>query len=399
MKKYWILIVISVVMIVSIGTFYIQSVLAASDKPTFVIEKITGNEKEVDSLFMTGLYYDELKHVGEEFEMSLEETQYWKDMSFFKRVDNLYDSPLYYSPRIKELQKKHRNFMRGKHADVHLFYENKEFLAYADVSYKNPYTVSGDLQFTIAVLDKQTNKTTSFEQLVPNSGNFWYLDVLKVQVVDDQLKVITKNNMREDDREEIHLYTFDIAKEVLVNDEVILSSKDIEDKYIEITTLEVDDPTREIEHMAFVKTTRNIDDEGFVGDIVAEELIIYDFTLNTTKEVNPESPTEFGYMEESNIYFNEISEGGVLRNAVYDIESEQIINSFDIELSNSPEGWSRRFNNGKLYIVYSTQHVENFVTVINFKSGEILFEGEIKPKDQEATIDQVELSIHDILFK
>src|SRR5690625_1575955 len=110
MKKYWILIVISVVMIASIGTFYIQSVFATNDKPAFVLEKISGDEKEVDSLLIGGSYYGELTYIGEDFEIDLEGTRYLDDSSFFERVEGMYGSS-----QIKQLQKDYRNFMRGKY--------------------------------------------------------------------------------------------------------------------------------------------------------------------------------------------------------------------------------------------------------------------------------------------
>lgn len=401
MKKYWILIVISVVMIASVGTFYIQSVIAANNLPAFTIEKKHGDEKEIASLFMAGYYYDELTYIGEEFTIGIEGTDYWRDKSFLGRIDHLYDSPIYYSPQIKQLQKEYRNFMRGKSNSIHSYFENEDSLVYADVLYIKPYTVSSEFEFTIAILDKKTNKTTPFKQHIPNGGDFWYLDVMKVQIVDDQLKVITRNDVKEEDREEIHLYTFDIGKEVLINDEVILSSKDLEDKYTDISTLGVDDPTGETEYMGFVKTTTDIDDEGYSGDVVDEELVIYDLPLNTSKVINIDNPIEYGHLDGSNIYFHEIDEDGALRNAVYDLESEQIVDEFVVELSNNLEGWNRKINDGKLYFVHSYTDSEPaaFVTVINLQNGEILFEGEVKYEDQQDLADKAELSIQEILLK
>lgn len=408
MKKYWILIVISVVMIASIGTFYIQSVFAANNKPAFTIEKVNGDEKEIASLLMTGFYYNELDFLGEELEISLEGTKYLEDSSFFERIEGIYGSH-----QIKQLQKDHRNFMRGKYYGINSYFENEGFLAYADVSYNNPYTVSSEFQFSIAVLDKQTNKTTSFDHLVPNGGDFWYLDVMKVQMVDDQLKVLTRNNLREDDDdEEIHLYTFDIAKEALVNDEVILSLKDIGYGYINIMMLDVDDPKIESEYIAFIKqtiTNTEVEREDYfetVEEVSKEELIAYDLPSNTSKVISLDSLAEHGYpeyLDEQNVYFTDIYEDGVLKVAVYDIESEQIIDSFDVELPNSTGevGENIRFNDGKLYIVdsYTDFETSAFVTVVHLENGEILFEGEITPKDQKGTVDKVRLDIYGILFE
>src|SRR5690625_7285073 len=90
MKKYWILIVISIVMVASIGTFYIQSALAMSNMPEVTIEKKQGDAKEIDSLLMNGYYYDELNYVGDVFEIDLEGIEYFKNKSLFQRVNRFY---------------------------------------------------------------------------------------------------------------------------------------------------------------------------------------------------------------------------------------------------------------------------------------------------------------------
>lgn len=399
MRKYWIPIVISIVMIASIGTFYIQSVFATNHKPMLSIEKIDGDEKEVESLLLTGFYYDELNFLGEEFEISSEGTKYLEDSSFFERIEGVYGSH-----HIRQLQKDYRHFMRGKYADVNSYFENEDFLAYADISYKNPYSVSSEFQFSIAVLDKRTNTTISFEHLVPNSGDFWYLHSLKVQVIDDQLKLITQHDMREDNRKEIHLYTFDLTEKTLLNDEVILSTENEIDEYTDMRTLGEDDPTSESVHLVLLKTDRKQDVDGFLEEVVNEELIIYDLTLNTLEMINLEKLSGYGYPEYvdgSHVYFMNNDESGTLKMATYDLESKQIVQNFDVDSPNDEVGWSSGFNEGKLYLVDSQIDFEKsaHVTVIHLEDGKTLFKGEVKPKDQKEIAEGTEVGIYHLLFK
>ena len=399
MRKYWIPIVISIVMIASIGTFYIQSVFATNHKPMLSIEKIDGDEKEVESLLLTGFYYDELNFLGEEFEISSEGTKYLEDSSFFERIEGVYGSH-----HIRQLQKDYRHFMRGKYADVNSYFENEDFLAYADISYKNPYTVSSEFQFSIAVLDKRTNTTISFEHLVPNSGDFWYLHSLKVQVIDDQLKLITQHDMREDNRKEIHLYTFDLTEKTLLNDEVILSTENEIDEYTDMRTLGEDDPTSESVHLVLLKTDRKQDVDGFLEEVVNEELIIYDLTLNTLEMINLEKLSGYGYPEYvdgSHVYFMNNGESGTLKMATYDLGSKQIVQNFDVDSPNDEVGWSSGFNEGKLYLVDSQIDFEKsaHVTVIHLEDGKTLFKGEVKPKDQKEIAEGTEVGIYHLLFK
>lgn len=398
MKKYWVTIVIAVVMIASIGTFYIQSVFAANNKSELTIEKIEGDEKEVDSLLFTGFYYDVLTYVGEEFEIGLEGTKYLEDSSFFERVEGVYGSP-----RIKQLQKDYRHFMRGKYSNINAYFENEDFLTYANVSHKNPYTMSSKFEFDIAVLDKQTNKVNSFEHLVPNSSDFWYLDPLKIQVIDGQLKIMTQNDMREYNGQEIHLYTFDLEKKALLNDEVILSTENKTDEHIEISTLQMDNSTRESTYTVFIKRGTKVNEDGFMEEVTEEEVIIYDLTSNTSKVINLEDLSEYSYPEyvdRSSVYFTEIGEDDVLKISVYDIERDQIIESFDVELSNSSAGKNIRLNEGKLYVVdsYTDFKTSSSITVIHLENGKILFEGKITPEDQKGRSDKVGWDIYGIQF-
>lgn len=397
MKKYWILIVISIAMVASIGTFYMQSALATGNMPKVTIEKKQGDDKEIGSLSMSGYYYGELNYVGEEFEIGSEGIEYSKNKSLFERVDRFYGSP-----RIKELQKEYRNFMRGKYSDIYSYFEDEKYLVYADVSYKNPYTVSSGFEFKIAILDKKTNKTTMFEHLVPNSGDFWHLYTLNVQLVDDQLKVITRNNVREGDSEEIRLYTFDVEEETLVNDEVILATEGAEDERIEITRLDADDPTRDNQHLVLDKKVIGyveVEDEGYFEEVVGEELVVYDLDSDISKIINLESFTELGhpeYVNGSNVSFIDFTENGSVKIATYDIESEQIVGNFDVTLTSNTEGKTMAFNDGKLYLVDSYINFDTaaFLTVIHLENGDTLFEGEITRKDQIGT-----LSIDDLQFK
>jgi len=394
LKKYWLLIVIAIVMTASIGTFYIQSAFATNHKPVFTIEKIDGDEKEVESLLLTGFYYNELTYMGEKFEISLEETKYFEDSSFFERIGGVYDSP-----RIKQLQKEYRHFMRGKYYGVNAYFENEDYVAYADVSYKNPYAISSELKFSIAVLDKQTNKINSFHHLVPNSGDFWYLNVLNVQVIDSQLKVITQNDMKESNRKETHLYTFDFVKNALLNDETILSAENKTDEHIELRTLHVDDPTSERANLVLVKTNTTVSEDGYMEEVTKEELVVYDIASNTSKTINLENLSEYGYpeyVEGSNVYFVDNDENGTQKIAIYDLASEQIVTDFDVDFPDSETMWSIGFNDGKLYFVDSFIDFEKpaHVTVVDLEDGGILFKGEIKSTDQKGTAE-----IYNIEFK
>jgi len=402
MKKYWILIVISVVMVTTIGTFYIQSVMAGNNKPVFTIEKINGDEKEIESLLLSGFYDDGLNYVSEDFEISLAGIKYFDDRSFFERIKEGYGG--YGSEQIRQLQKEYRHFMRGKYYGINSYFENEDYLAYADVTYKNPYEISSEFQFSVAVLDKQKNKTVSFDHLVPNSGDYWYLDPVKVQVVDDQLRVVTQNGMREDDSRRTHQYTFDLAEKKLLNEEVIFSLENKENEYIEMEQLNVDDPTKETEYVVFIKRSIEQNEDGYMEDVKGEELVVYDLATNTSKIINLENLAEHGYPEylaEQTIYFTDVDDDGVLSISVYDIKSEQIIDHIEGPVLNDEVAKTTAFNDGKLFIVDSYVDYETpaYITVIDLQNGETVFEGKIVPDNQKGATEKESLNIYNVFFK
>jgi len=399
MKKYWILIVISVVMVATIGTFYMQSVLAGNNKPVFTIEKINGDEKEIESLLLSGFYDSGLNYMSEDIEISLEGLKYLEDRSFIERVKEGYGTE-----RFNQLREEYRYFMRGKYDRLDSYFENEDYLAYADVSYKNPYEVSSELQFTVAVLDKQKNKTISFDHLVPNSGDFWYLDPAKVLVIDGQLKIITRNEMREDNSREVHQYTFDLAEKKLLNEEVIFSLENKENEYIEMEQLNVDDPTKETEYVVFIKRSIEQNEDGYMEDVKGEELVVYDLATNTSKIINLENLAEHGYPEylaEQTIYFTDVDDDGVLSISVYDIKSEQIIDHIEGPVLNDEVAKTTAFNDGKLFIVDSYVDYETpaYITVIDLQNGETVFEGKIVPDNQKGATEKESLNIYNVFFK
>src|SRR5690625_385611 len=398
MKKYWILIVISVVMVATIGTFYMQSVLAGNNKPVFTIEKINGDEKEIESLLLSGFYDSGLNYMSEDIEISLEGLKYLEDRSFIERVKEGYGTE-----RFNQLREEYRYFMRGKYDRLDSYFENEDYLAYADVSYKNPYEVSSELQFTVAVLDKQKNKTISFDHLVPNSGDFWYLDPAKVLVIDGQLKIITRNEMREDNSREVHQYTFDLTEKKLLNEEVIFSLENKANEYIEMEQLNVDDPTEETDNVVFIKRSIEQNEDGYMEDVTGEELVVYDLATNTSKIINLEDLAEYGYPEylaEQNIYLTD-TDDGVLNVSVYDIKSEQIIDQIEGPVLNNEVARTTAFNDGKFFIVDSYVDYETpaYITVIDLQNGETVFEGEIVPDGQKGATEKESLNIYNVFFK
>lgn len=56
MKKYWKIIVVLIITVITVGTYYIRSSFASRTVPEFEVKKISGDEKELQDLVIHGDY-------------------------------------------------------------------------------------------------------------------------------------------------------------------------------------------------------------------------------------------------------------------------------------------------------------------------------------------------------
>ncbi|MGB2993820.1 MAG: hypothetical protein WBB47_14400, partial [Paenisporosarcina sp.] len=142
MKKYWKFTSIIAVIVLSIGTFYVNSAMSATQYPEFVINKKSGNAEEIKSLVLEGGYHEgsSMNYTNNHLEITSDGSEYRNGSSL---LDLVIGRP---APMIQELQDEYRNFMRGKE-NLDSFFENNKLLAYADVKYKIGSSTSRDFKF------------------------------------------------------------------------------------------------------------------------------------------------------------------------------------------------------------------------------------------------------------
>lgn len=213
MKRYWRLIAIVTVVVLTIGTFYIQSTLAADSYPEFSIENINGSEELIEPVTLNGSY-----NTGTGVHVAVDVTsdgpEYFDNQSFFERLQGMY------SHEVKQLQQEYRSFMRGKGGNIMSYLETENRLAYAEVLNQSVRTSGSDMEFDMAVLDKESNETTSFTVPVPNRAMYQRVYVEDVQMANDTLKVVTRN-FSNDGENTLYMYHFDMTEQEITGDERI----------------------------------------------------------------------------------------------------------------------------------------------------------------------------------
>src|SRR5690625_2366690 len=291
-RKYWKLMTLAIFVLVVFSGFYINYTTISERYPEFSFHKLEGEEKVIEPVIVNGDYYKGM-FSPEPFRVQQTGTTYLRDESFMDRLSG------YYRPfDIERLQKEYRTFMRGKEEEPKNFFENDEILAYGAI----PYDMWSfeNYHFEISLLDKQSNKTTSFTAPIPNRGDYWHIEPYQVRVVDETLSIITMNEKIDykdgSESTEVHMYTFDWQAEQLVEEEVIAQfpSTIVKDGYEQVELLfnETSSDHIIITQNKFVIESTNNSDE-YTERHSDSKIIQYNMQTNEVDEIK-ESAEELG---------------------------------------------------------------------------------------------------------
>lgn len=406
MKKYWKFTSIIAVIVLSIGTFYVNSALSATQYPDFVINKKNGNAEEIKSLVLAGGYHEgnSMNYTNTHLEITHDSSDYRIGSSL---LDLVIGRP---APMIQELQGDHRNFMRGKGQNLVSFFENSKLLAYADVKYKIGSSISRDFKFAISILDKEGGNATSFTIKVPDSSVVEYIYVEDVQVVDNELKIITHNYTSENEKyfNEKHIYTLDISTGAIKNNEKIFSIPDQQGDTNIYADLIRTSHKQAHENLIFIKTHERMiqEEESSRTEESSQELISYNLKTNEQKTIElPESLKEhqISFFDGSTIYFSKLSEKNLVVTP-FSIEDDQAGNEYTLQISNETSNTEPPMivvKDGKLYVTTQLTNLTTkaSVAVFDVKTGETLYEGEVERKDSPENMEEFELNIYEMSVK
>lgn len=209
--RYWKLISITAMVLLIIGTYYIQSVFAESGKPEFILQTENGKSELAQSLLLKGHYLEQGQR--EFLQISSDGTLYQNELPYFNRL--MFGST---DPYIVNLQEEYRNFMRGKGGRAGPFYENQSMLIYAQIATGMEQT-NGQMKLSFEVMQKDSRETSSLLVNIPKQQNYDFLIVEDIKAVNGELKVTTQNLGRR--QSEYHVYTIDIGQEQVVEDTLI----------------------------------------------------------------------------------------------------------------------------------------------------------------------------------
>ncbi|WP_340002853.1 hypothetical protein [Oceanobacillus sp. FSL K6-0127] len=411
MKRYWKLILLVSFTVLVIGAFYIQTSTATSRLPEFAFETVSGDEKEIEKLTLEASFIQE--GIGDSFQLNADGTTYWGEYSYFERILGVNQRP-----KMERLQKDYRNFMRGKSMTPYHFYEDENLLVYVNLTWDtmNGYQPN-DFELDIGILDKVSKEETSFQAPIPVNKNsmIYSMDVEGIHIIDGQLKIISRNysydKQSEKDITAYQVYLVDIAAETIQN-EAIITAKEDEDssnqyREVRIVNNKWEDIQQPMEQVVFEEGLIEesvIDEWESTYETIDRELFQYDLATGEKEEIKlPKeiSNNAFPYaVNDEIIYFTEDVEGK-LKLTSYNIESEELEAKQTIAIPDvtDEQGYMYKIHGDKVYVVpasNSSERNELPLIIINLKTGDTLYEGNITMNNPRKQDIDYNLDIHSI---
>ncbi|MGE7603468.1 hypothetical protein ACQKL5_13415 [Peribacillus sp. NPDC097675] len=390
MKRYISSIVIVVVILLSIGTYYVKVASSASNLPKLTFKTVEGDEKELQSVVMEG-YYDE-GSLSEPFHVESNKVKYEKEQSYFENRFNFYD------PNYERLVKEYRSFMRGKKY-IETYYEDQDNLTFGTVNidYKDRKYSSN---FNIDSLEKRNKEEKSFEIDVPEQEKYEDITVRDIQFIQSKLQIITQNDVVSNDGKntgEIHLYTIDLAGKKVVSDETILSETfdSSNQGHFAMPSKVVGKPNN-VFIIALVKGSYS--DEGEFKEKVGESsLFSYHYDTKKLQEIKPPKEENFTFevaekdysYDEKNLYMMEWGDEKT-RIWSFDLDKQKIINDYTLdsaEFTRVVDGRIFAISRGKLLIA-------------DAESGKTLYKGKLVINSDDQKKDTVQrIQFRDVYIK
>lgn len=379
LKKYWKLISLTILTIIIIGTFYIQSSPKASVFSDIYFKKQAGDVKEIQDVIIEGNLLSE-HHSSYIAITNNESTSMNRLPSIYEQIKS--DT----TPEIERLRKEYGSFMRGK-SNSGDFYENDDLLIYIDTIH-SPNIINGNANIDIeaSVLDKKKQEKRNLDIHFPNEEKYDYIAVNRVWFDGEKIKVVA--TIDKHPQGELHVYAIDWKTGEIVNDELAFQyayESNNSNQYTDVHV--VDSETIQTDpFFIFEKNTyEDIEAEPdmYESQVIEKELMKYD--LQTDKIVklklpnelqNIDFPTQNGHL----LMFTRQSEKEI-EIINYDIQSENIASkrTFDIAGDNSEEAHIK-IKNGKIYIVtpYKNMNAEAILFVGDSKTGDTLYRGTLE---------------------
>lgn len=373
MKRYWKLIILALVIVGSLTTFFTKLAYSKSAYPQLIIKTLQGEPKACESVQLSGSY--SASNFSDSFTLDCKGMTYRSSQAFWA-LPGMGSEPIIFKPLIK----KYHHFMRGKALVPNFFYENGTRLVYA-VS-NGTINEPSENVLKVGLLNKRTKKEITFSLSIKTDAA--YLMVSDVQMEGNLLEVVGQGPYRNGGMA-IEVLTVDPTKQTLVKDEVI---REI-DPQTNKTTVQPDQPFLSVvtEANPFKSNPMVVlvkqDQSGRNRTLASYNLLSGMKTPLTLPKGIPSSATLVG-LEGRTLYLMEQSKNR-LSFYSYNVESGKEEGSYQVDVGAIPmssrSGFTTTLYNGRLYIV--TPYVKgkgSTLFILDARNGNTLYKGQIEER-------------------
>ncbi|PAK41396.1 hypothetical protein [Peribacillus simplex] len=382
MKRYLCSIIIGMVVILSIGTYYVKVASSASSLPKYTFKTLEGSDKELDPVIINATLQNG-SNFYEPLTIESNTTTYASERSYLENLTGRQNQ------QIETLVKEHRSFMRGKDS-ISSLYEDDDFLAYASVN--SEYTKSGntEAEFDIGLLEKKDEEETSFQIELPNQERIMSVDVRDVQLVHSKLQVLTMNDVNsnnEKQTKEVHLYTIDVANKKVLSDKTLVSESFTYPNQVDFE-MPIDVAPSQPNNMVFISLIKGVNHEdGFEEKLKESKLLSYNYETEKVETVKKGSLSldmaRSGYADGKNLYAVEMK-SGKYRIKTFDLSSQTLTSDTELDIAaNEAEQYTVAFKNGRVYFLLGNEVDQDVLTnkpakllIADIKTGKTLYKGE-----------------------
>ncbi|MGA3674440.1 hypothetical protein [Lysinibacillus agricola] len=379
MKKYWKTILISLIIVTTIGSYYIQQAMASKKDVSFKIETTNGNKGEIDNLILQAGYQNGDIHRW--LHIAKDGSTNQISRTFFRHLVEAHE-PLMFQNYMQE----YRNFMRGKVLNPGQYFEDEDRLIYTTFQSNGRNKGLGNL-FTLQIdtLDKKTNDSSSFEINMPDQVRYDYINEKDVYVENGKIKILATSYLN--GKEELHIYTIDENKKELEHDSILAKFESEEVGRASIHILNNYNKVQNENYILYMDEKYKYLDDG-ERETISSKMYLYNYLNNEVKELT--IPAELKpYMKSmilhgTDIFIPVYSAIG-LELKRYNIEKKQWEEHLNFKypsIANDEEAPFLQITDDKLYLV-SRVSDGHFFFIGDLHTGESLYEGKIIMENKE----------------
>jgi hypothetical protein len=402
-KRYLCSIIIGMVVILSIGTYYVKVASSASSLPKYTFKTLEGSDKELDPVIINASLQNG-SNIYEPLTIESNTTTYESEKSYLENLTGRQDH------LIERLVKEHRSFMRGKDS-ISSLYEDDDFLAYAWVNSDITNNGKMEAKFDIGLLEKKDEEETSFQIELPHQERIMSVDVRDVQLVHSKLQVLTMNDVNsnnEKQTKEVHLYTIDVANKKVLSDKTLVSETFTDPNQVDFE-MPIDVAPSQPNNIVLFSVIKGVNHEdGFKEKLKESKLLSYNYETEKLETVKNGSLSldmaRSGYADGKNLYVVEMK-SGKYRIKTFDLSSQTLTSDTELDIAaNKEEQYTAAFMNGRVYFLLNGMNQEGILTykpakllIANIKTGKTLYKGETVINKKESK--SFDLFINDLEIK